>query len=113
MAVLRAHAWPGNVRELQHVVEAAIVVCEGAVIRPDHLPASVRTGAAGTRHPQSGLQDSSPHGAGRAALTLEEVERAHIEAVLRAQHGHRGLAAKALGISERNLYRKLREWGLT
>jgi transcriptional regulator with PAS, ATPase and Fis domain len=39
------------------------------------------------------------------------MERAHIERVLRAHRGHRGLAAQALGISERNLYRKLREWG--
>ena len=111
--MLRAHAWPGNVRELQHVVEAAVVVCEGPEIRPDHLPFSVRTGVAGTRHPQPAPLDSSPGGARPGTLTLEEVERAHIESVLRAQHGHRGLAAKALGISERNLYRKLREWGLT
>ena len=111
MAVLRAHAWPGNVRELQHVVEAAVVVCEGPVIRPDHLPLSVRTEVAGTRHPQPTPLDSSPGGAGPGTLTLEEVERAHIERVLRAHDGHRGLAAKALGISERNLYRKLREWG--
>jgi len=111
MAVLRAHAWPGNVRELQHVVEAAVVVCEGPVIRPDHLPLSVRTEVAGTRHPQAAPSDSAPSGAGAGTLTLEEVERAHIERVLRAHDGHRGLAAKALGISERNLYRKLREWG--
>ena len=113
LAVLRAHAWPGNVRELQHVVEATMVICEGAVIRPDHLPASVRTDAAGTRHPPPGLQDPLPGAAGRATLTLEEVERSHVEQVVRAHNGHRGLAAKALGISERNLYRKLRAWGMT
>jgi DNA-binding NtrC family response regulator len=111
MAVLRAHAWPGNVRELQHVVEAAMVVCEGPVIRSDHLPASVRTEVSGGQHPQPAPSDSSPGAAGPGILTLEEVERAHIERVLRAHNGHRGLAAKALGISERNLYRKLREWG--
>jgi len=40
------------------------------------------------------------------------LEKAHIERALRATQGHRGQAAKALGISERNLYRKLREHGL-
>jgi DNA-binding NtrC family response regulator len=111
MAVLRAHAWPGNVRELQHVVEAAMVVCEGSVIRPDHLPAAVRAGQRGSGLARETAQ-GSPGGAGEGGpLTLEEVERAHIERVLRAHDGHRGLAAKALGISERNLYRKLREWG--
>jgi DNA-binding NtrC family response regulator len=43
---------------------------------------------------------------------LEELEREHIESTLRATDGHRGNAAKILGISERNLYRKLREYGL-
>jgi DNA-binding NtrC family response regulator len=44
--------------------------------------------------------------------TLEAVERAHIEAVLAAMDGHRGNAARVLGISERNLYRKLRDYQL-
>jgi DNA-binding NtrC family response regulator len=111
LAVLRAHAWPGNVRELLHVVEAAMVVCEGTVIRPDHLPAAVRTGPAGTNEPRATPREASAAAHEGAGLTLEEVERAHIERVLRTHNGHRSLAAKALGISERNLYRKLREWG--
>ena len=40
------------------------------------------------------------------------MERTHIERALEAAHGHRGHAASALGISERNLYRKLRSYGL-
>jgi DNA-binding NtrC family response regulator len=111
LAALRAHAWPGNVRELQHAVEAAMVVCEGPVIGPEHLPASVRPArAAAPARTLDGDEATAAHAGGRT-LTLEEVERAHIERVLRAHDGHRGLAARALGISERNLYRKLREWG--
>jgi DNA-binding NtrC family response regulator len=49
---------------------------------------------------------------GARVPTLEEVERAHIERVIRETGGHRGNAARLLGISERNLYRKLREYGL-
>ena len=44
--------------------------------------------------------------------TLESMERAHIERAIAATAGHRGQAAKLLGISERNLYRKLREYDL-
>jgi DNA-binding NtrC family response regulator len=40
------------------------------------------------------------------------MERTHIERALRTTGGHRGNAARMLGISERNLYRKLREYGL-
>jgi transcriptional regulator with PAS, ATPase and Fis domain len=41
--------------------------------------------------------------------TLVELELMHIRRALEASHGHRGNAARALGISERNLYRKLKE----
>ena len=45
-------------------------------------------------------------------MTIAELERAHIERVLRETGGHRENAARILGISERNLYRKLKEYGL-
>jgi two-component system, NtrC family, response regulator HydG len=79
------------------------VVCEGDAIVPEHLPASLRTTASTTVHTQ-------PNG-GKPG-TLQELERTHIRLALLATYGHRGNAAKMLGISERNLYRKLREHGL-
>jgi DNA-binding NtrC family response regulator len=100
---LARHDWPGNVRELLHVVEAAMVVGEGEEIRPEHLPSSLRTPSAET------IAALRPDGRAR---TLEEMERAHIELALRMTDGHRGEAAAMLGISERNLYRKIREYGL-
>jgi DNA-binding NtrC family response regulator len=48
----------------------------------------------------------------RTLPTLVQLEQSHIETVLRVLHGHRGQAARVLGISERNLYRKLRIYGL-
>jgi DNA-binding NtrC family response regulator len=102
--LLRRHDWPGNVRELQHAVEAAMIVCEGEEILPEHLPAALRASpAAAPSSPPSGDTDLP---------TLEELERAHIELALQRTDGHRGRAAKILGISERNLYRKLREYNL-
>ncbi len=106
LAALRRHDWPGNIRELMHVVEAAMVVCDGTEVRPEHLPASVR--AAAERSPAS----PTAAAAGGALPTLDELERVHIETVLKSTNGHRGSAARILGISERNLYRKLREYNL-
>ena len=102
--VLRRHDWPGNVRELLHAIEAAMIVCEGAEIQPEHLPSSIRAAV-------SAVAPHTPAGGGPLP-TLDALERAHIESALRATDGHRGSAAKMLGISERNLYRKLREYGL-
>ncbi|MEW5984768.1 MAG: sigma-54 dependent transcriptional regulator [Acidobacteriota bacterium] len=105
--LLERHPWPGNVRELLHVVEAAMIVCDGPVIRPEHLPASVRSAGSGAPVAAGGAIQSAPGSPEGRTLTLEEVERAHIDRVLREHNGHRGHAARALGISERNLYRKL------
>jgi DNA-binding NtrC family response regulator len=104
LAILRGHAWPGNVRELLHVVEAAMVLCEGQEVGPEHLPATLRSAVS--------APPAVPASSGGRVRTLEELERAHIAAVLDATKGHRGNAAQMLGISERNLYRKLREYGL-
>jgi DNA-binding NtrC family response regulator len=111
--VLRRHDWPGNVRELLHAVEAAMIVSDGPDIRPEHLPASVRRGGAAS--PVAGAdawKRDGRDGEGAAAGTLEAMERGQIEAALRATVGHRARAAQMLGISERNLYRKLREYGI-
>ena len=107
LELLRRHDWPGNVRELQHAVEAAMIVCEGSEILPEHLPIAPRTPSA-----PSAAAPSRPPAGDAPLATLEELERAHIESALRVTDGHRGNAAKILGISERNLYRKLREYGL-
>jgi DNA-binding NtrC family response regulator len=98
---LQQHDWPGNVRELLHVIEAAVIVCNGSEILPEHLPAPLRS-----KTPPPSNQDPA------TIATLEAMERAHIELALRAMSGHRGQAARLLGISERNLYRKLREYDL-
>lgn len=103
LAILRRYDWPGNVRELRHVVEAAVVMCDGPEIGPEHLPTAVRAGS--TVQP-------GPAAPGASFPTLEQVERAHIELALELAGGHRSNAARMLGISERNLYRKLREYRL-
>ncbi len=102
--LLRRHSWPGNVRELLHVVEAALVLCEGQCVLPEHLPVALRNSKPVARTSFSPADSSLP--------TLQEAERVHIRSALEACKGHRGNAARILGISERNLYRKLREHDL-
>jgi DNA-binding NtrC family response regulator len=98
--VLRRYDWPGNVRELRHVVERALVVAERDQIRPADLPAELRQATGVGRDGDAGL------------LPLAEVERHHIARVLEQVGGHRARAAQLLGISERNLYRRIREYQL-
>ncbi|HEY7727837.1 MAG TPA: sigma-54 dependent transcriptional regulator, partial [Candidatus Eisenbacteria bacterium] len=98
MGALQRYAWPGNARELENVIERALILCDSGIIAPEHLPIGVRQG------PSPDGQDSASR-----RPTLEEVERSYIRQVLDECRGHRQSAARILGISERNLYRKLKE----
>ena len=98
---LMAYDWPGNVRELDNAMERAVVLAEDKPrIELTDLPAEVR-GAAGLPPP---LPDH--------VLTLAEVERLQIVATLEHFGGNRAAAAKALGIGETTLWRKLKSYGL-
>ena len=101
LAALRRHSWPGNVRELLHAVEAAAVVCESGEILAEHLPPSISRGTEPAAATVPAVDGRLP--------TLVELELMHIRRALEASNGHRGNAARILGISERNLYRKLKE----
>ena len=95
---LQGYNWPGNVRELRNVIERAVLLANGGVIYARDLPLTATpTDAEPTR--------------GGGDLTLEELERRHIEAVLHQANWHQGRAATVLGISSKTLYRKIREYG--
>ena len=99
MDVLRRYPWPGNVRELENVIERALILCDAGVIEPEHLPLGVRL--------EPSFRSTEEDG---RLVTLEEVERRYIRRVVDECKGHRQKAASILGISERNLYRKLKEF---
>ena len=94
--LLTSHDWPGNVRELRAAVEAAAGSAGSQPIAPRHLPLA--------------KQDSDDAAEAAAIPTLEDVERRHIEEVLRRTGGVRSRAAKALGIANSTLYEKLKRY---
>ena len=96
-ALLRSYSYPGNVRELRHVLEWAVLMCDGRTIEPEHLPDRLRQSAA-----REGLLPAA------STPTLKDLEAEALRA-LAAQPGRRTrrALAKSLGISERTLYRKL------
>ena len=102
LEALRRHEWPGNVRELVHAVEAAMIVCDGPELLPAHF----------ARVLDARRMQPAESAAPAAVSTLREMERRQIQRALTATDGHRAQAARLLGISERNLYRKIRAHGL-
>jgi DNA-binding NtrC family response regulator len=99
LAALTRYDWPGNVRELANVLERARILAEGDVITVDDLPENLLT-APGAGAPEATADPRH----------LEEVERRHVEDILRQEKGNKLRAAKALGVSRRALYRLLAKY---
>ncbi|MCA9247512.1 MAG: sigma-54-dependent Fis family transcriptional regulator, partial [Planctomycetales bacterium] len=106
---LLAYDWPGNVRQLKNVVESMVVVDLDEVLDLDDLPPELIDEEPST--PAAAFAQ----GDGLASLVgqpISEVERLFITETLQATGGNREEAAKMLGIGERTLYRKIKEYGL-
>jgi formate hydrogenlyase transcriptional activator len=108
---LEAYAWPGNVRELKNVIERAVVLSEGPLLRSDHvvLPSAARTKLA-ARLP-AGLAPTS----NRGLSSLRDAERHHILAALEYTGGRvagKGGAATILGLHPNTLRSLMKRLGI-
>ncbi len=109
LAVLQRHAFPGNVRELRNVLERAALLADGASIEPVHVERALGSDAPASARRASGPTSPESLPASASDASLRSVERAALLAQLKAHHGSRAELARKLGISERSLYRKLRD----
>ena len=92
--------WPGNVRELSNVLERArLISMDKSEISIEDLPHSM------ARIPQGAGQKRRSFT--EAELRLDNMEKEHIERVLKIAGGNKSKAARLLGISRKNLYQKI------
>ncbi|MFR0688939.1 sigma-54-dependent response regulator transcription factor AlgB [Enterobacterales bacterium AE_CKDN230030158-1A_HGKHYDSX7] len=96
-ALLRRYNWPGNVRELRNVIERASIICNHELICVEQLAIGEQTTNSAPRIGE--------------AMSLEELEKAHIAAVM-ASSATLDQAAKTLGIDASTLYRKRKQYSL-
>jgi two-component system response regulator AtoC len=100
MKMLTLYAWPGNVRELEHTIERILILEDGDLIQPEHLPSFI-----------SGRQgDFQVFSDGE--LTLEELERRYLQFILRRTKGNQSQAARILGINRKTLGQKIQKYSL-
>ncbi len=102
--VLVRYSWPGNVRELRNAIENMVLLARSDVLDVEDVPDTIRR-----------EQSGGPGGDGfeLGGRPMAEIERAAIRATLELVGGNRQKAAKVLGIGERTLYRKIKEFDLS
>lgn len=107
MTILRRYNWPGNVRELEHVIEGATVLSQGNTIEAKDL--WINPSLSG--HADAAARLETPEGQG-SFLSLEAIEKIHIEKVLNANQWNRLKTAQVLGITPKTLYLKIKKYGI-
>ncbi len=99
MDKLSAYGWPGNIRELRHIIERAVIMCEGRKIDADDIILSE------PRKQDSGIALDQN-------MTLEEVEEKLIRMAMKKHQGNVSKAASELGLTRTSLYRRLQKYGI-
>lgn len=120
--LLMQYNWPGNVRELENVLERAAIISGNQMIQPEHLPAEMLNHSAAlsaTNFDTDGLtptkhaDDAPAANALSLPSSVEALERQLIVKALSLTHGNKSKAAKVLEISERSLWYKLSQYGIS
>ena len=104
LAILASYDWPGNIRQLRNCIRTMVVMCDRVKLDIQDIPPEIaqrRQLAAGTTAPTD-----------LAGVSLNELEKQAIVDTLAKTKGNREQAAKILGIGERTLYRKIKDYKL-
>jgi len=91
------------VRQLKNVIENMVVLSSDPMLGPDSLPKEIRPAGVELTGGMNNL----------VGISIEQAEKELIRNTLKMVNGNREAAAKILGIGERTLYRKIKDYGLT
>jgi DNA-binding NtrC family response regulator len=104
LSIITGYEWPGNIRQLKNVIRTMVVLSEGEKIDVQDLPPEIAQ--------RRQLPGAGPAPASLAGVSLNDLEKKAIVDTLARTEGNREKAAKILGIGERTLYRKIKEYNL-
>src|SRR3989442_1370543 len=103
MERLMQYDWPGNIRELRNLIERLLILHEGDEVHAGGLPAELG----------SAPRVSAAEVVDTALVSLQEMERRHVERVLQATAWNKAQAARLLDVDIKTLNKKIRDFGMT
>jgi PAS domain S-box-containing protein len=113
MEALIRYAWPGNVRELRHVMERACILCGGATLLQENLPADLFFEPKATPAEQVRTQSVHIRDVSAPMLQPGPVDAEVVRQALVQSGGNKSLAAKLLHVDRSTLYRKMKRYSLS
>jgi len=106
---LTTYSWPGNVRELENFIERAVILTTGPELQAPLAELAISQNGGATQ------TEAATGAKGPAPVSLEDVERAHIEEIIRqtgGMIGGKGGAAEILGLPASTLRNRMKKLGL-
>jgi DNA-binding NtrC family response regulator len=104
LAILKSYDWPGNIRQLRNCIRTMVVMCDRDTLDVQDIPPEI--------HRILQLSAGTRTSASLGGVSLNDLEKQAIQETLAKTGGNREKAAKILGIGERTLYRKIKEYNL-
>ena len=104
LTILMNFDWPGNIRQLRNCIRTMVVMCDRDMLDVQDIPPEI--------YQRRQLAAGTGTAGGSGSVSLNELEKQAIVDTLAKTKGNREKAAKILGIGERTLYRKIKEYNL-
>lgn len=105
LAFFQQYDWPGNIRQLRNVLEGMVVLAREDILQKSDLPDELA-------NPKQRIADRKLIDAVMPGISMDDYEKAIILKNLNYTGGNREKTAKLLGLSERTLYRKIKDYGM-
>lgn len=134
LTFLKNYDFPGNIRELRNLIKRAVILVDDGVIKLEHLPLDIKikpeedvmgeisspltlkewlgNQPVGLPLKENGNGNITPGGRNNTLLTLSEVERQHIDKILKLCSNNKVKTARVLGIDRTTLYKKMEMYGI-
>jgi len=113
MQALHDYDWPGNVRELENVLVKSVAMSPRDIITADLLPEKISHQIVAPSDPDNNIEQTHEPTTDLDTLSIQDIEKIHIQRILNTTKGHKGKACDILGISRPKLRRLIKQYNLS